>query len=345
MSSQSRVRYGRTRRWLPLACPALALVSLTSFANDANYRPPRLANGKPDLQGNWVLSDPTPLTRPPAFTTLVITAEQAKQLEQLVAAREEDRATPTEPTEYFSPRRIQPIRGEFRSSIIVEPADGQLPGTPGLKEWLANVWPATLNAMDGPEQRPSSERCVGNPASQPPNLHNPGTNLHQIVQTDDVVVFIAEWMNEARIIRLNSQHSPAAVTSWLGDSIGWWVGDTLVVETKHFTPSDPGRVAGGLNFRISPAATVHERITRVSDDELSYVFTVDDPTFYTRQWKGETHFMRTDDRILEYACHEANRSLTYILQGARVREARAQTAQQEGTGLQAPQESANGANK
>ena len=132
---------------------------------------------------------------------------------------------------------------------------------------VANV----LNAMDGPEQRPASERCLGNPASQPPNLHNPGTNLHQILQTDDTVVFVAEWMNEARIIRLNSRHAPSAVTSWSGDSIGWWEGDTLVVETKYFTASDPGRVAGGLNFRVSPATTVVERITRVSADELNYV--------------------------------------------------------------------------
>jgi hypothetical protein len=302
-----------------LLCTVLALAASSTRAGD-DHRPPRLANGRPDLQGNWELTDPTPLVRPPGFTTLSITAEQARQIEQLVEARVEDRATPTEPTEYFTTRRVRPIRGEFRSSIIVEPENGQLPGRPELQRWLAKVPNDVLNAADGPEQRPASERCLGNPASQPPNLHNPGTNLHQILQTDDVVVFIAEWLNEARIIRLNSQHSPAAVTSWLGDSIGWWEGDTLAVETKYFTPSDPGRVAGGLNFRVSPDAVVRERFTRVSDVELNYVFTIDDPTLYTRQWKGETHFMRTNDRILEYACHEANDSLMYILRAARVRE-------------------------
>jgi hypothetical protein len=183
-----------------------------------------------------------------------------------------------------------------------------------------------VNAFDGPEQRPSSERCLGNPASQPPNLYNPGTNLHQIVQTSNAVLFLSEVMGFARVIRLNAQHAPAAVTSWSGDSVGRWEGDTLVVETKHFTASDNGRLTGQFAFLVSPQATVTERITRVSNDELNYVFTVDDPTHYTRPWTGETHFMRSNDRPLEYACHEANYSLTFILQGGRVRDARAQEA-------------------
>jgi hypothetical protein len=154
-----------------------------------------------------------------------------------------------------------------------------------------------------------------------PHLFNPGTNLHQIVQTKDAIVLIAEWLNETRIIRLNSRHRPAAVTSWSGDSIGCWEGDTLIVETKHFSPADTGRLAAGVTFKISPHATVIERFTRVADDEINYVFTVEDPEYYTQPWKGETRFMRTADRILEYACHEANYSLIYIQQGARVRDA------------------------
>jgi len=120
-----------------------------------------------------------------------------------------------------------------------------------------------------------------------------------------------------RIIRLNVQHAPAAVTSWSGDSIGWWEGNTLVVQTKYFTPSDIGRVAAGITFLVSPSATVTERITRASAAELDYVFTVDDPSQYTRPWTGETHFMRSSDRLFESACHEGNYSLGFILQGGR----------------------------
>jgi hypothetical protein len=298
----------------------IALTVDPVLAGDAAYRPPRLANGRPDLQGTWDHIDATPLERPAGIETLVITAEQAAAIEQSIEAISESRASPTEPTEYFNERRIQPIRGELHSSIIVDPVDGRIPGTPLFNEWQAQARARLVNAMDGPEQRPTSERCLGNPAAQPPNLYNPGTNLHQIVQTQDAVVFIAEWMNTARIIRLGSRHAPAAVTSWSGDSIGWWEGDTLVVETQHFTPSDTGRVAAGVTFMVSPQATVIERFTRVANDELNYVFTVEDPAYYVRPWQGETHFVRSTDHLLEYACHEANYSLTFILQGARVRD-------------------------
>jgi hypothetical protein len=299
---------------------ALALL-VSATASGGAYKPPRLADGRPDLQGNWDYVDATPLERPPGINTLVITAEQAAEIEHAIERLEEDRGTPTEPTEYFNERRIRPIRGELRSSVVIDPPNGRIPWTPRFSEWQKIARHGILNAMEGPEQRPNSERCLGNPAAQAPHLFNPGTNLHQIVQTKDAVVFIAEWMNAARIIRLESRHAPAAVTSWSGDSIGWWEGDTLVVETKHFSPSDTGRLAAGVSFKISPQATVIERFTRVADDEINYVFTVEDPEYYTQPWKGETRFMRTADRILEYACHEANYSLTYILQGARVRDA------------------------
>jgi hypothetical protein len=306
------------RKLLPLV---ILTVAAAAVANAAKYEPPRLANGRPDLQGSWDHTNSTLLERPAGYDSLAITAAQAGQIEAAIAKLAEDRDTPTEPTEYFNERRIQPIRGELRSSIIIDPPDGRIPGTAAFKAWQVEARANILRAMDGPEQRPASERCLGNPAAQPPNLFNPGTNLHQIVQTESAVVFVAEVMGFARIIRLNARHAPAAVTSWSGDAIGWWDGDTLVVQTKHFTPSDPGRVAAGIAFRISPHATVTERFTRVSDGELSYVFTVDDPIHYTRPWTGETHFMRTDDRLLEYSCHEANYSLGFILQAARVSDA------------------------
>ncbi|HYM33855.1 MAG TPA: hypothetical protein VET48_00595 [Steroidobacteraceae bacterium] len=311
-----------TRQVLHLLLAALlafTLADATAVAKDA-YRPPRVADGRPDLQGYWDHTDCTPLERPPRIATLVITKEQAAQIERSVELVLEDRATPTEPTEFLNQRRIQPIHGELHSSIVVVPENGRLPGTPLFNQWIAKARAGVLNAMDGPEQRPASERCLGNPAAQAPNLYNPGTNLHQIVQTRDTVVFVSEFIGEARIIRLNSNHRAAAIKSWSGDSIGWWEGDTLVVETKYFSPSDPGRFAAGMFYMISPDATVIERITRVSTNELHYVFTVDDPAYYTQIWKGETHFMRTDDRLLEYACHEANDSLAIILKGARVRE-------------------------
>ena len=105
----------------------------------------------------------------------------------------------------------------------------------------------------------------------------------------------------------------------MGDAIGWWEGETLVIETKYFAPTSGERAGPAHVFLVqgrtprSPA----KRITRISADEWSYVFTVEDPTYYTRPWKGETRFGRSDEPILEYACHEGNYSLTYALMGGR----------------------------
>lgn len=308
------------RFWPTIACAA-ALTVCAASAAVAAYRPPQLEDGHPDLQGVWDHVNATPLERPPGVATLTITGEQADAIARALDQVAEDRSKPTEPTEYFNERRLLPIRGELHSSIIVDPPDGRIPGTAAFKQWQVLARHNVVSAFDGPEQRPTSERCLGNPASQPPNLFNPGTNLRQIVQTRDAVVIESEVLHFARIVRLNAKHAPAAVTSWSGDSIGWWERDTLVVETKHFTPSDSGRVASGITFLVSPGATVTERITRVAEDELSYVFTVDDPANYTQPWTGETHLMRKDENMLEYACNEANYSLRFILQGGRAHDA------------------------
>ena len=321
MTPADSLRCEVRRSFLLLTFVTCACIAAAASAKDVAYRAPRLANGHPDLQGSWDHIDATPLERLAGFSTLVITAEQARQIEQLIKEVAENPNIPTDSTDYFNERHMLPIRGELRSSIIIDPVDGQLPGTPAFREWRVKARWNVLNGMDGPEQRPTSERCLGNPAAQPPNLYNPGTNLHQIVQTDDAVVFLSEVMGFARIIRLNAQHAPAAVTSWSGDSIGWWEGDTLVVETKNFTPSDTGRIVMGFAFLVSAQATVTERITRISNDELDYLFTVEDAAYYMHPWTGETHFMRSNDRLLEYACHEANYSLTFILQGGRARDA------------------------
>jgi hypothetical protein len=149
----------------------------------------------------------------------------------------------------------------------------------------------------------------------------PNANLHRIIQTPSYVVIESEFNHEARIIRMNATHNPANMVSWLGDATARWDGETLVVETKYFTPADPMRMAPFYMFFISPQAVVVERFTMLSNAEMSYEFTVNDPTYYTRAWTGENHLLRTDDLMFEYACHEGNYSLSGILQGARALEA------------------------
>lgn len=299
----------------------LILVGCSAVAKERLYSPPRLATGQPDMQGVWVASNGTPLQRPSGFSTLVIDEAQAAKLLASFYARFEDRNTPTEPTEYFEPASIERVRGELRSSIIVDPPDGLIPGNDLFKQHVARGRARVLSAMDGPEQRPAAERCLASQTVQPPILSiSNGVNLHQIVQTSDSFVFVSEFISATRIIRLSPQRLPAAITSWLGDSIGRWEGDVLVVETRGFTPGDHLRMGSSGDFLVTPRTVVTERFNRVAPDRIDYTFVVEDPTYYTRPWTGETHFLRRDESLLEYACHEANYSLVHILEGARERE-------------------------
>ena len=144
-----------------------------------------------------------------------------------------------------------------------------------------------------------------------PVLYN---NLKRIVQTEEHVMILVEMVHDARIIRMNSEHAPPDVRSWLGDSVGRWEGDTLVVDTTNFTDR-PALSGASRNLHVV------ERFKRVDEDTLLYSFTVDDPTVWTAPWSGEYVWPSTETRVYEYACHEANYSFGGILRGARILEA------------------------
>ena len=297
----------------------LAAQAPSAWGEPAAYQPPRHADGRPNFEGIWTNTNSTPLVRPSGHTQLFISEAEAREIDSHRIAREED-VGPNDPPEWNDERRIERVSGRLRSSIIVDPPDGQLPATEEARRRVATFRAGVRTVMEGPEQRPSPERCIGTVASLPPMLSVAVSNLHQIVQTADAILLFAEPMHDARIIRLNAQHAPAAVTSWLGDSIGWWEGDTLVVETKFFTPSDPARTSPLGDYLVSPRTVVTERFTRISHEELNYRFTVEDPTWYVRPWTGETHFTASDEPMLEFACHEGNYSLRFILEAARTLE-------------------------
>ena len=117
-------------------------------------------------------------------------------------------------------------------------------------------------------------------------------------------------------------HLPAHIRQWLGDSVGRWDGDTLVVDTTNFT-GDTDYLGSGENLHLV------ERFTRVGPDLLRYEITVDDPTVWTRPWTMELAPTRQDDvenLIFEAACHEGNYSMTAMLAGARMEEEAARGA-------------------
>jgi hypothetical protein len=296
------------------------LLAAAVTAQAGEYRPPRLADGQVDLQGVWSHRNITPLERPAELKSFVITRDEAAQLQARILAKTNDQSKPGEPAEYFWDRGIEPIRGEYRSSIITDPADGKIPGNEHFKTLAKATGAAVLTAFDGPEARPGAERCLTATSAAPPVTVVPADDLRQIVQTQSSIVIASEELHEARVVRMNAQHGPAAITTWLGDAVGWWEGETLVIETKYFASTSSARAGPGMLFFVGPNTIVTERITRVAADELSYVFTVEDPSYYTQPWKGETRFGRSDEQMLEYACHEGNYSLPFALQSARALE-------------------------
>ena len=223
------------------------------------------------------------------------------------------------------------LDGRYRTSIITQPANGRLPklSPAGMKyaaamaanrhENTGTAWwiDREKGPYDNPEDRPIAERCLlgFGSTSGPPSLPVMYNNLKRIIQTDDTVIIVNEMNHDARVVRMNAEHAPEHVRSWLGDSIGHWDGDTLVVDTTNFR-EEPGL------FMASGDLHVVERFTRIDDDTLRYEFTVNDP-HWSEPWSGEYPWPATDDKVYEYACHEGNYALGGILRGARVLEAEA----------------------
>jgi hypothetical protein len=179
---------------------------------------------------------------------------------------------------------------------------------------------------DHPEFRPLAERCLMSFGSNagPPMLPNYFyNNNYQIVQTKDHIMILVEMVHDVRVIRMAGARStlrelqrlPKQIRPWMGDSIGRWEGDTLVVETTNFHPLQQFRGASE-NLKVT------ERFTRVDADTINYKFTIEDSTTFTAPWSGEVPFRRTDELIYEYACHEGNYALANVLSGERNREKR-----------------------
>jgi hypothetical protein len=290
-------------------------------ASPTPYRASRLPDGQIDMQGIWKNSNLTPLERPQAFTQLTITAADAARLKAEYSVAMAN--IPDDPGRDLD-RSFEPIRGELRSSLIIDPDDGKIPWNDLYKDKPEALRRAVLSAFDNPEQRPALERCLGSTAA-PPMQPAADNNVYQIVQTPGTTAIVSEFIHDVRLIRMNSTHSPAVITSWLGDSVGWWEHDTLVVETKNFSLSSAVRLGSRYLFLVSPQTNVVERFTLVSDNELNYVFTVTDPTYYTRSWTAETHLLRSNVKLYEIACHEGNYSMRGILETERLRDAKEST--------------------
>jgi hypothetical protein len=276
------------------------------------YRPPRAADGHPDLQGVWATGFLTALERPDDIPDLIVPPEQAPALAAKFLSYTPDVVDPD--ANFITHFTLAVVRGTYRSSLLVEPRDGKLPFTPAA---LAAVARGQRSSFDDPEERPTVERCLIG-WGQAPMRPEHGFTPVQIVQTPDAIVIQTEDVGGLRIIHMTGDPPPNAVRSYEGWSRGRWEGETLVVETTHLRADDPLREHFDRPIIVGPNSRIIERFTRLSDTELLEQFTVEDPTLYTRPWMAEFSLTLTDKPSYEYACHEANYSLTGILTAARL---------------------------
>jgi hypothetical protein len=292
---------------------------------------PRTPEGHPDLQGFWSNATRTPVERPAEFAgKATLTDAEARAWEKKDAeAWQELDGTSDGPLHaskgsagtgaynvlfYDMGSELARVDGVKRTSMVVDPPDGKIP--PRIPQTRNRNATARAGSTASVKDRGLSERCLFVPMVGPPMLPTLYNNNYQIVQTPDAVLILSEEIHDARIIRMNAKHVAPEVRKWLGDSIGQWEGDTLVVETTNFT--DQTRFRGS-----SKDLKVTERFTRVDANNILYKATMEDASTWTKPWTLELPFAAIKGPIYEYACHEGNYAIVDILSGARKIEAEA----------------------
>lgn len=282
---------------------ALLSFAVLGLALPAMAQTQRNAFGQPDLSGLWTNATVTQLERDPKYgERLTMTAEEAEHL----------RGDET---------GVMKIGDEYRTSFLTSPANGQLPAlTPeAMKSRAARLaeFPHGygFGRGDNPESYTLAERCLRDfgSSSGPPMMPIGYNNTYQIVQTADHVMILVEMIHDARIIPLNADHRPGAIQQWMGDSVGRYEGDTLIVETTNFRPNQAFRAAPG-------AVKLVERFRRTGKDQIIYSFEIDDPKVFEAPIRAEIAMNATEGPLFEYACHEGNYSFGNMLSGQRSKE-------------------------
>lgn len=303
-------------------------------AADTPYVAPRNEWGQPDLRGVWNFSSNTPLERPAQYADReFLTADEVAQIraEALAEIERSDGRSSQGGVGGYNQFWIEgvPVEENTRTSLLIDPPTGRMPArVPGAPVAFGGLGPDIKGELpvrftvggigkDHPEQRGLSERCLLGFNSVPPFMPSMYNNNVQLFQNKDHFVIFNEMIHEARIVPIDGRpHLPSDVAQWTGDSRGYWDGDTLVVETTNFTDKTQSFRGTGIS------ANMHliERFTRVSDDRVDYVFTVNDPKAFAAPFTVEVPMHKMEEEIYEYACHEGNYGMVNILRGQRIKD-------------------------
>ena len=298
----------------------------------AKWTVARTADGQPDLQGYWTNATFIPLERPAEFAGKdVLTEAEAIAYLKKQELRENSQSKDDIHYDNVLWQTENYTKGALdrRTSLIFDPADGRIPPlTPEAEKRAAAQAEAARRRgpADAAQYRSLGERCISWGNEGPPMLGATYYNNLQILQSGKNVVIRHELMHGIRVIPLDGRpHVGPNLRLLLGDPRGRWDGTTLVVDTTNFTDRTPFRGPPALTRPdIFSSASLHvvERFTRTSADTIRYQFTVEDPATWVRPWSAEMVLRKFEGPIYEYACHEGNYGLGFILSAARAEEKR-----------------------
>lgn len=284
---------------------------------------------RPDLEGIWNSATVTPLERPanlrnkpfltPAEAAAIERDAESRNGEETKEQIAKSKGTGTY-NSFFREWGTRVVK-TLRTSIVIDPPDGRIPPLTPAAEAVRRRRLEAIKKAENPEDLGLQDQCVAFLTAGPPILPYSYNSNYQIVQAPDAILIHAEMIHDARVVYMDGRgHAPANLRSSLGDSIGRWEGDTLVVDTTNFIDQRGYYGDAGGNFDWDRNLHLIERLRLLDRNTLLYQFEIDNPAVYTRPWKGELTLTRTNDRIYEFACHEGNYSLTNMMRGYRATE-------------------------
>jgi hypothetical protein len=275
----------------------------------------------PNFEGIWNSSTATPIERQARFKDKEFyTPQDVVDVERNAAAQQEDRPLRPGSTGFGGTYNAafrepgQKVLRSLRTSIITDPPDGRIPP---LTLAAAAEKLRHQESIKNPKRAQDfglQDRCIEFPTAVPPMVPYGYNSNYQIVQTEGALMINVEMPHDTRVIHLDGRaHLPQGVRLWLGDSVGHWEGSMLVVDTTNFKNAGGNYGEAGNIYGYDGNLHVVERFSLADAKTILYRFEVDDPTAFTRPWKGELTMARSTDPIYEYACHEGNYALPNLL--------------------------------
>lgn len=280
-----------------------AAYAQTAPAPAPAWNPPKLSDGQPDIQGMYTRTGVKALEAEPPENPIDPSARNSLSVSQ--------RGDGLGPYPGIFGQVGQVLRGAGqpaqRRTGIIDPPDRKIPWHPEedakRRQFLLKMNPpADLQHVE------LNARC----ALPGPFEGEDNANPYTILQKPGAVVLLYDYNHTSRVIHLDrSEHLGKDIRLFMGDSIGRWEGNTLVVDTTNFN----GRIAYSRELPyLTEALHLSERFTIAGENVIDYEVTIEDPNLFAKPWKVAGYFSRAAQGTepLEFACAEGSDTLKNI---------------------------------